>query len=77
MTQVIKHRPKNITIETNLQTVHTQCIGSIEIGQIHLFQGVQFFGAKVHGTQCLLIPLCQTAHGVQQHGGGEVGFLIG
>lgn len=36
--------------------MHTQCIGPIEIGQIHLFQGVQFFGAKVHGTQCLLIP---------------------
>ena len=64
-TQVIDHRPIDLTIKGDIQAVGAQGFDAIEISQIHLPQGLDLLWAKTHVAQGCLITLRQTPDGVE------------
>ena len=73
--QVIDHRPVHLPVQRNLQAVCAQGLDAIKVRQLHLTQGIDLFGTKIHVTQRRLVTLSQTAHGVHQHGSDQIRFL--
>ena len=67
--------PEDVAVEPDTQAVGLQPVDPIEVGEIEGVQGLDLFGAEVHGAQRMLVALGQTAHRVEQDRGGELRLL--
>ena len=74
-TQMIDHRPVDLPVQGDIQAMRAQRLDPIEIGQIHLPQGLDLFRTEFHVAQGSLIALRQATDGIHQHGGDQVGLF--